>query len=288
MPHGERRKNRGAGQKRTIDVRKRKDDRMTRTAMIDFHTHPMFPLDEVGKILDFMDRYSLEKIVALGLPHEPDGNERVFKLRKLAPSRIVGGPFVDPRNLKVFEELKRFSDEGCRILKLFPNYGYYPDDPQFTLFFEKAAEMGFGILSHCGWLGAKEVCSTRYAKPGRFEEVFRRFPKMLFVMAHMGGIDGFIEGIMYTTRTPNVYLDSTPGQSHWVFKHAPEFVRGMPHERLLMGTDGISPQREDGFDASAEYALQTEMLEKMGMGEFRDDIFYNNATRVIEEYKLIP
>ena len=261
---------------------------MTPARTIDFHTHPMFPLDQVGKILDFMDKYGLEKIVALGLPREEDGNERVFKLRRLAPSRIIGGPFVDPRDEQAFDELKRFHDEGCRILKLFPNYGYYPDDPELLGFFEKAATMGFGILSHCGWLGGDGVSSTKYARPGRFEELFRRFPDTLFVMAHMGGIDGFVEGIMYTTRTKNVYLDTTPGQSHWVFAHAPEFVRGMPPERLLLGTDGIFPPWEDGTDGSGEYKTQRQMLEKIGWAHFSEDVFYNNAARVIEQYKLIP
>lgn len=261
---------------------------MTAARIIDFHTHPMYPLEDIGKILDFMDKCGVEKTLSLGLPREHGGNERLFALRKLAPSRIIGGPFVDPRNLKAFDELKKFHDEGCRILKLFPNYGYYPDDVQFVSFFEKAAQMGFGILSHCGWLGTDKVCSTRYARPGRFEEVFRRFPDMLFVMAHMGGIDGFVEGIMYTTRTKNVYLDSTPGQSHWVFAHSPEFVRGMPHERLLLGTDGFSLPGEDGIDSSAEYKIQAEMLDKLGWAQYKDDVFYNNAVRVIEQYKLFP
>jgi len=255
---------------------------------IDFHTHPFFPLDEVLKTLDTMDKYGVEKIVSLGVSREGDENELVLKLRSAAPERIVGGPFLDPRDANAIDELSRFHDAGCRMVKLFPNRGYYPDDAEFVPFFERVAELGWGVLSHCGWLGTKDVCATKYARPGRFEEVFRRFPETLFVMAHMGGIDGFIEGIMYTTRTPNVYLDSTPGQSHWVFAHAGEMVRGMPHERLLMGTDGIGAAWEDGIDVGEEYRVQSEMLENIGWGQWAEEIFYTNAARVIEKYKLIP
>jgi predicted TIM-barrel fold metal-dependent hydrolase len=148
--------------------------------------------------------------------------------------------------------------------------------------------MKMAVLSHCGWLGAKGVSSTKYARPGRFEELFRRFPDTLFIMAHMGGMDGFLEGIMYTTRTPNVYLDSTPGQSHWIFEHAAGLVKGMPPKRLLLGTDGITPPYADGTDCGAEYAKQVEMLGKLGWSEHVGDIFYNNAAAVISKYGLLP
>lgn len=254
---------------------------------IDVHTHPMYPLAEVEKTLGFMDKYGIEKIVALGMPKHEDANKRVLKLRKAAPDRVIGGPYIDPRKRGAIGELSRYFDKGCRIVKLFPNLGYYPDDPQFVPFFEKAASLGYGVLSHCGWLGGGGISSTRYARPGRFEELFRRFPDMLFIMAHMGGIDGFVEGIMYTTRTPNVYLDTTPGQSHWVFAHAPEFVRGMPPGRLLLGTDGIFPPWKDGTDGSQEYHTQADMLEKIGWEASAKDVFYNNAAAVIEKYKLL-
>ncbi len=255
--------------------------------LIDVHTHPFFDLAEVGKTLDFMDRYVIEKVFSLGIPRHEDGNDRVLALKKLAPGRIVAGPYFDPREKDAIDDLARFHDAGCRIVKLFPNLGYYPDDRAYLPFFEKAAELGYGILSHCGWLGSKAVSSTKYARPGRFEELFRRFPETLFVMAHMGGIDGFIEGIMYTTRTPNVYLDTTPGQSRWVFSHAAEFVRGMPHERLLMGTDGIFPPWEDGTDGHEEYENQRAMLESIGWADKTQDVLYNNASRVIEKYGLL-
>jgi len=256
--------------------------------LIDMHTHPMYPVAEVRKILDFMDAHGVEKILALGWPGAPDANKRVLALRKLAPKRIIGGPYLDPRDKRAANELKRYHDAGCRIVKLFPNLGYYPDDKSVLPFFEKVARLGCGVLSHCGWLGSKGVSSTKFARPGRFEELFRRFPETVFIMGHMGGFDGFLEGIMYTTRTPNVYLDTTPGQSHWVFAHAPEFVRGMPAERLLMGTDGISPAGSDGIDSSAEYEIQVGMLERIGWGALVEDVFYKNAAAVIEKYKLIP
>lgn len=260
---------------------------MLPSKMIDIHTHPGYPPEEAEKIVDFMDSHGLEKIVALGSASRSEVNDCVLRLREIAPERVIGGPFVDPREKSAVKSLQRFHEGGCRIVKLFPNLGYYPDDPKFLPFFEKVAELGWGILSHCGWLGFKGVSSTRYARPGRFEELFRRFPDTLFIMAHMGGIDGFLEGIMYTTRTPNVYLDTTPGQSYWVFEHAAEMVRGMPVERLLMGTDGIQPVTED-WDCSRQYDEIAEAIEKLGWGEHIQDVFYKNAARVIEKYSLLP
>ncbi|MHC4713398.1 MAG: amidohydrolase family protein [Planctomycetota bacterium] len=255
--------------------------------MIDVHTHPGYPPDEAGRIIEFMDDHNLEKIVALGSASRPDVNECILRLRAIAPDRVIGGPYLDPREKSALDEIERFHDAGCRIAKLFPNLGYYPDDPRYLPFFERLAELGWGVLSHCGWLGSKGVSSTKYARPGRFEELFRRFPDTLFIMAHMGGIDGFLEGIMYTTRTPNVYLDTTPGQSYWVVEHAAEMVRGMPPERLLLGTDGIEPVTDD-WDCSKQYDQIAAAIEKLGWGGHLDDIFYNNAALVIAEYGLLP
>ncbi len=259
---------------------------MTPNKKIDIHTHPGFPPEHAGKIISFMDDHAVEKIVALGSTRHDDSDQRILSLLDSAPERVIGGPYYDPRDPESVERLDEMHSAGCRIVKLFPNLGYYPDDERFLPFFERATELGMGILSHCGWLGLKGVSSSKYARPSRFEALFRRFPDTLFIMAHMGGIDGFLEAIMYSTRTPNVYLDTTPGQSYWVFKHAAEMVRGMPAERLLMGTDGIQPVTHD-WDCSKQYDRIAAALEMLGWGEHLDDIFYSNAARVIEKYALL-
>ena len=250
---------------------------------IDIHIHPKFPAENVGGIIAHMDRYEIEKIFALGSITSEEVNENILRLRRLAPDRIVGAPYIDPRASDAFDKLQRYYDAGCRVVKLFPNYGYYPDDPAVLPFFEKVASLHCGVLSHCGWLGVKEVCATKYARPSHFEELFRRFPEIPFIMAHMGGIDGFIEGIMYTTRTPNVYLDTTPGQSYWVFKYAPDFVKGMPPERLLLGSDGVSPETDD-----STYKTISGHLSALGWEARLNDIFYRNADNLIKQYHLIP
>jgi len=248
----------------------------------------MYPTDRVAGIIEFMDRYGVEKIAALGSPSEAETNERILRLRGIAPDRVIGGPYIDPREPDAREQLVDFHAAGCRLVKLFPNLGYYPDDERFLPFFEEAAALGLGFLSHCGWLGSTAISSTKYARPGRFEKVFRRFPETLFIMAHMGGIDGFLEGIMYTARTPNVYLDTTPGQSYWVFENAGSLVRGMPRERLLLGSDGIAPPYEDGTDCSGVYGRVAGCLEGIGWGGALEEVFYGNPVRVIEEYGLLP
>lgn len=255
--------------------------------IIDIHTHPVFPLDSVSGVVDFMDANNIEKLVALGSCGDEDLNDRILALRRIAPSRIVGGPYFDPRDPKAAGDLDRFHDAGCRIVKLFPNLGYYPDDPALLPFFEKAASMGFAFLSHCGWLGSKKISSTKYARPGRFEELFRRFPDTLFIMAHMGGMDGFLEGIMYTTRLANVCLDTTPGQSYWVFENAPDFVRSMPPAQLLMGTDGIQPVTKD-WNSADQYPKIATAIEKLGWSDHLEAIFYSNAAALIDKYNLLP
>ena len=255
--------------------------------MIDMHTHPDYPPGGLQPILDFMDAHAIEKVVALGSSRLDYANDNVLEMRKMAPDRIAGGPYLDPRDPNAPDELLRHYDHGCRMVKLFPNHGYYPDDPELLPFFEKVGELKCGVLSHCGWMserGGRTDYATKYARPGRFEILFRTFPDIPFVMAHMGGIDGFLEAIMYTLRTPNVYVDITPGQSYWVLEYAADFVRSIPPERVLLGTDGYKPNR----DHLQTYIRLAEAVVKLGWEDYLGDIFYSNGARVIKKYGLIP
>ena len=152
-----------------------------------------------------MDELGIETTLIMGLP-AADGNGRLLAPMKRYPKRFVGGAYYDPREgKKAIDALKRWDDKGLRIVKLFPNLGYYPDDPKFGKFFDAVAKRGMAVLSHCGWLGGGEgkAWASYYALPGRFEKIIRTHPETVFIMAHFGGIPGVLESVMLATRTPD-------------------------------------------------------------------------------------
>ena len=121
----------------------------------------------------------------------------------------------------------------------------------------------------------KDTWATYYATPGRFEKVVRTHPDTLFIMAHFGGISGVLESVMLTTRTPNLYVDCSPGQGLWAIETCGAIAGSVPPEKLLWGAD-CQPTKE--FLERYRKALV-----KLGYGPHLDKIFYSNAKTVYEK-----
>ena len=250
--------------------------------VIDCHNHlrpvssdpNLNPWPTVDELIDAQDAAGVSMTLVLGLPGW--SNDCLVSAVQKYPDRFVGGPYLDPREPDAVDQVANYHSEGMKVIKLFPNFGYYPDDDQFLGFFERIAELNMGVLSHCGWLAPRAgVTAAYYSHPGRFEKLVRRFTDLPFIFAHMGGIAGFLEGIMLATRTPNAYLDTGPGQGTWVIRHAGEMVKSVPPEKLLWGADSqdVADQRDTAANA----------LDAIGMGEHFEKIFYSNARGLFEK-----
>jgi predicted TIM-barrel fold metal-dependent hydrolase len=193
----------------------------------------------------------------------------------------VGGAYIDPREgAGAIDQVKHYHGEGIHLVKLFPNYGYFPDEGKFRPFFDAIAELGMGVLSHCGWLAPNlGVSAAYYSHPGRFEKVIRTYGDTIFIMAHMGGIAGFLETVMLTTRTPNTYTDCSPGQGVWVIENCGAMAASIPPDRMLWGMDCYYPQ--DWIEK------QRAALEELGFAEHSEKIFYSNARGILEKIGAI-
>jgi predicted TIM-barrel fold metal-dependent hydrolase len=246
--------------------------------IIDIHNH-LARDDDGSKIVRLMDAANVERTVILGLPR--CSNERILAAVRKFPDRLVGGVYVDPRHgKKAVDEVRRYRAKGFRIVKLFPNYGYYPDDRSVRPFFRKVADLGMAVLSHCGWLSTdKTEVASYYSHPGRFEKLIRTFPGTVFILAHMGGIAGFLETVMLTTRTPNTYVDCSPGQGLWVLRSGGALAESIPPEKLVWGADSY----EQLYLLKAYRAA----LVKRRYGPHLGKIFYANGRSILEKIGAI-
>ena len=247
--------------------------------LIDIHKH--VPRDDPGgsKLVELLDTLNVEVAVVLGTPLSP--NEEMLHAVRTHPDRLVGGVYLDPREGDpAISTLREYHAEGIRIVKLFPNLGYYPDDEAHREFFDAVAEHGMAVLSHCGWLLPKMgVSAAYYSHPGRFEKLLRTYPDTPFIFAHMGGIAGFLEAIMLTTRTPNAYVDCSPGQGVWVLETGGKMVGSIPPERLMWGLDGCPPE--------TWLPRQRAALEELGFAEHFEKIFHSNGRGLLERIGAI-
>jgi len=231
-----------------------------------------------------MDAHHIERNLLLGLPAGSRGdNASVLQAVRQHPDRLVGGAYADPREGQAaIDEITHYHAEGFRVVKLFPNYGYYPDDEAVRPFFDAVAELGMAVLSHCGWLAPKpgRDYASYYAHPGRFEKLIRIYPDTVFIMAHMGGIAGFLESVMLTTRTPNTYVDCSPGQGMWVLEAAGPMAATIPPDKLMWGCDS--------YDYENLIPRYHRALTAVGFGPHLQSIFHDNAQGLLEKIGAIP
>ena len=247
--------------------------------IFDAHNH-LWGDDDGSKIVARMDELGIETTLVMGT--KTRGNATTLKACRKFRGRLIGGAYYDPREgKKAIAALKRWSGEGMRVVKLFPNFGYFPDDPKYAAFFDKVAELKLAVLSHNGWLGgsganmSQEPWATYYATPGRFEKVVRMHPDTIFIMAHFGGISGVLESVMLTTRTPNLYVDCSPGQGLWAIEKCGAIAGSVPPEKLLWGADCQPTQ-----DFLERYR---KALVAIGYGPYLDKVFYSNARGIFEK-----
>jgi len=254
--------------------------------IIDIHNH-LRPDDDGLELIGLMDEVHIDVTLIMGSPREFRlRNEAMVEACHKYPDRLVGGAYYDPREgKKAIDALKHYRDEGIPVVKLFPNLGYFPDADEVRPFFEKVAELGMAVLSHCGWLGgsgekvSRENWAAYYSHPGRFEKVIRACPDTVFIMAHMGGIAGLLESVMLTTRTPNTFVDCSPGQGLWALEHGGAITASVPPEKLMWGADGYGQK-----ESLPRYKTA---LEALGYGPHLDKVFYGNARGILEGLGLV-
>jgi hypothetical protein len=254
--------------------------------LFDAHNH-LWGEDNVTKLLESQKLFHVETAVVMGLPFGGESeirsvNEACIRAQQRHPGRIIGGVYANPlQGKKAINLVRRAHAEGVRLVKLFPNLGYFPDDPKVRPFFDAVAKLKMAVLSHCGWLWPKEVrpFAAYYSSPGRFEKLIRIYPETIFMFAHMGGIAGFLESVMLTTRTPNVYVDCSPGQGWWVLESAPQIAGTIPPERLLWGADM-------NYNAK-DLERCRKALVGAGFGPHFDKIFYSNTRGIYEKLGVL-
>ncbi|KYH41677.1 MAG: hypothetical protein AYL32_003770 [Candidatus Bathyarchaeota archaeon B26-2] len=260
--------------------------------VIDFHQHVLVKRDPEGEqLIRYMDLNGIERAVVHGTPTSVwswcGDNEAVLKVVGRHPDRLVGSVHIDPRDARALEDLDRYHEEGFKWVKLFPNLGFYPDDPAYMEFFTEVSKRRMGILLHMGTVSLSDTgaeLNSKYARPIYVDLLVRRFPETNFVLAHMGST-WYSEAICMAMSYENVYLDSSSSRAQPIFlamKYLPWYYH--PHfkefySKVLWGYDGYPPTA-----SQAEGIVQgwERFLKEFGVSpEDRRKIFYENAARLL-------
>ena len=265
--------------------------------IIDFHNHLMLPDLEGDVLIEEMDRNNVEKSLLLGLTpryHRFRGhvgvNEQVQHLVEKYPKRLIGGFQIDPMDTEEsWESMKRYSEAGFKVVKMFPMLGYYPDDDMVCPFYEEIEKLGLMVLYHMGGTAYSTLSkyenepklSSKYGRPRFVDGPAFWFPGIDFIMAHMGAYECEEAAFMATDR-PNIYLDCSCTNYRPMFKrlkaHEDLLVKPVDFKKILWGLDGDPKQYPKLINGTME------LMTELGWQEHIPDVFYNNASKLLQKH----
>ncbi len=230
--------------------------------MIDFHTH-IFPDRIAAATLDYLSDKG-------GIPYHTDGtasgldasmkksgislsinlpvmtspsqvhkvNDSLLKNRSLHNSLgILSFAGIHPDTADYKEELRLRKEQGFQGIKLHPAYqGCDLDDERFLKIIDCASSLDLIVVTHAGLdIGFMD---HNYADTQMILNVIKKVQPVHFVLAHMGGWDGWHEVETYLAGAP-VYFDTafSIGEHGMTEEDFCRLCRKHGTDRILFGSD---------------------------------------------------
>ncbi|MEM7353442.1 MAG: amidohydrolase family protein [Acidobacteriota bacterium] len=144
------------------------------------------------------------------------GNEQLLGLAQKHGDRFWASQFVDPRMQGAIDALEHFAQNGVKVVKLLPVAGYRGDDPALDDFWDAMQRLELVAMIHTGFITARHKAeeakaglfmSSRYANPLHFDLTARKFPRLTFILCHLGGAIWHEAGAQMVTQHDNVWGD---------------------------------------------------------------------------------
>ncbi|MCZ2077309.1 MAG: amidohydrolase [Bryobacteraceae bacterium] len=224
-----------------------------------------------------LDKHGVER--ASLIASAPGDEDSVIAAVRAFPGRFRGCFMVNPCAPDAPERTSRALEAGLRVICLFPAMHRYSiqSDMVERLLESVSSHPGVCVFVHCGVLtvgvrkklGLPSLFDMKYSNPIDLHAVALRFPTLPFIVPHFGA-GYFREALMLADLCPNVYLDTSSGNS-WIRYTGPGMdlaavfrmaldVTGP--QRLLFGTDSSFFPR--GWNAEV-FRAQVQALESLAI-----------------------
>jgi predicted TIM-barrel fold metal-dependent hydrolase len=173
--------------------------------------------------------------------------DELAELKQLYPDQVYPFFCADPRRKNVTRLARHYLEtEGFCGIKLYPPFGYFPDDDRLSELYQYAVDEGLPVIGHampaapfahsrsflasrwqvfCRYNSLSVLYRTRrsvcndYVRPESYEALLNQFPKLKLCLAHAGndldlfnvnGEDAWFSKIYRMLRNPqyeNLYVD---------------------------------------------------------------------------------
>jgi uncharacterized protein len=212
-----------------------------------------------SRLIQHMNEAGVDLSVILPIDWGPDFhaeksveeiNEHALVCVRRYPERLLAFAGIDPRRDHAAERLDRWLSSGAyKGLKLYPNCGFYPNDPRAKALYEVCLAHDVPVLFHTG--DPLPVLSSEYGRPKHFWNVVRDFPALKIIMAHAGAPGEFDEALAVAAASDAAVLE----MSVWLWDDSSEADEvktahvvaqardRIGIERVMFGTDHVSGQR---------------------------------------------
>ncbi len=215
------------------------------------------------------------------------GNRELLKIKHQYSDRFYISHFLDPRLPFSCRKLRSYSEErGIRVIKLLPCAGFQPDSPRWDRFWGKMEDLGQVAMIHTGFITARHkeeerranrFLNSKYGEPIFFDRLARKFPKLQFILCHLGGAMWYEQAAQMVTQHDNVWGDIS-GFGILALKRIIQNKITIDWEKVFWGNDS-APQMYP-FNLK----LQLEILEGNGLQDVVSLVFHDNAHRFIDRF----
>lgn len=202
--------------------------------------------------------------------------KRALRFASLYPEKIGVLPWIKPTTEQLDEEFIRLVEDniklihGLKVHPFFSNINF--DDPKLEPYFQFAQNNNLPVLTHTASDGSDD--------PIRVYHMAVKYPKVNFIMGHMGlGTDNQ-EAIELMAKADNLYADTT-----WVpMESALQMIKRYGSKRVLFGSDnpidGVDTYLCNKEGERSLYQQYFHELKELIDEHAYQDLMYRNAIRV--------
>ena len=179
---------------------------------------------------------------------------------------------VHPDAEDAVQEVERIKSLGLYGVKFHSEYQkFYPDDEKMFPIYEKITELGLLAVFHGGWDPYTD--GEVRAAPQRFAALCEKFPHMMVIAAHLGGIMLWDDVEKHLAgRFDNLYFDVSVISRYIDCEQLLRIIRQQGAEKILFGSD--CPWDEP--------ANEIAMINELPLSaEEKELIFHKNAEKLI-------
>ncbi len=217
------------------------------------------------------------------------GNKELAAVVASHPDRLTGCFHLNPLDPGAAAAVSEYAERGFRAVKLFPGEGYYVDDPKLYELFDAIQQRDLAVIVSVGLPGftldsrpgSRRSLNSAYAYPMRLDAPSRLFPRLRFVMLHMG-FPLLFEAWSVHHANKNIYLDISGAGAHASALPVGYAALGGPAFIPLDFSKGVWGS-DNGPDPRAAMAAADSHLQMMGCADSgqREAVFGRNAARML-------